>query len=76
MTRVGAAACDATVAMSAAAAIRAQSSYFIVQDMGTKRCHVVSQKPVSREVTVVGEDGYATQMAAESAMKTVKVCTE
>ena len=53
----------------------AQTSYYIVQDSGTKSCHIVSQKPVSREVTIIGEDGYATQTQAETAMKTVKVCS-
>ena len=53
----------------------AQTSYYIVQESGTKHCRIVSQKPVSREVTVVGEDGYATQTEAETAMKTVKICS-
>lgn len=53
----------------------ADTSYYIVQDTGTKHCKIVSQKPVSRTVTVVGEDGYPTEVAAQDAMKTVKVCT-
>ncbi|HKS87835.1 MAG TPA: hypothetical protein VJR70_00215 [Stellaceae bacterium] len=52
----------------------AQTTYYIVQDSGGRDCHIVSQRPVSREVTVIGEDGYATQAQAETAMKTVKVC--
>src|SRR5437899_3092053 len=35
----------------------AQTSYYIVQDTSTKKCRIVDQKPVSREVTVVGGDG-------------------
>lgn len=50
-------------------------SYYIVQDTTTHHCRIVSQKPVAKEMTIVGEDGYATQVAAETAMKTVKVCT-
>src|SRR5882762_6696862 len=55
----------------------AQTSYYIVQDSSTKKCRIVDQKPVSREVTVVGGDGvvYQTRTEAETAMKTVKVCT-
>ena len=55
----------------------ADSSYYIVQDTSTKKCRIVDQKPVAREVTVVGGDGvvYKTRTEAETAMKTVKVCT-
>ena len=56
----------------------AQTSYFIVQDPTTKHCRIVDQRPVSKEVTIVNPDGstYTTRSDAESAMKTVKVCTE
>jgi hypothetical protein len=53
----------------------AETSYYIVQDTGTKHCRIVSQKPVTKEVTIVGMDGYPTQTAAQTAMKTVKVCS-
>ncbi len=55
----------------------AQTSYYIVQDVKTKHCQIVDQKPVSREVTVVGGDGivYHTRDEASTAMKTTKVCT-
>ena len=55
----------------------AQTSYYIVQDVATKKCTIVDKKPVSREYTVVGPDGalYKTRTEAETAMKTVKVCT-
>ena len=41
------------------------TSYYVVQDIKTKKC------------TIVGPDGvvYKTQTEAETAMKTVKVCT-
>ena len=53
----------------------AQSSYFIVQD-AQKHCSIVDQRPVTREMTVVGPDGvvYKTRTEAEGAMKTVTVC--
>jgi hypothetical protein len=52
------------------------TSYYVVQDVKTKKCEIVDQKPVSREITVVGGDGvvYQTRTEAESALKTVKVC--
>ena len=55
----------------------AQDSYYIVQDAKTKKCQIMAQKPTSTEYTVVGPDGsvYKTKAEAETAMKTVKVCT-
>jgi uncharacterized protein YcfJ len=55
----------------------AQTSYYIVQDVKTKHCQIVDKKPVATEATVVGPDGavYKTRTEAETAMKTVKVCT-
>jgi hypothetical protein len=55
----------------------AAEEYWVVQDMQTKHCRIVDQKPVARDMTVVGGDGvvYHTRVEAESAMKTVKVCT-
>ena len=59
------------------AAAFAQDSYYIVQDVKTKKCTIVDKKPVASEATLVGPDGtvYKTRTEAESAMKTVKVCT-
>ena len=52
------------------------TSYYIVQDVKTKKCTIVDKKPVASEATVVGPDGvvYKTRTEAENAMKTVKVC--
>jgi len=54
----------------------AQTSFYVVQDVKTKKCDIVDQKPVSKEMTVVGGDGvvYHSRVEAENAMKTVKVC--
>ena len=54
----------------------AQTSFYVVQDVKTKKCEIVDQKPVAKEMTIVGGDGvvYHTRTEAESAMKTVKVC--
>jgi len=56
----------------------AETSYFIVRDPQTKHCSIVDKKPVATETTtVVNPDGstYTTRTEAETAMKTVKVCT-
>ena len=59
------------------AAAFAQDSYYIVQDMKTKKCTIIDKKPTATEATLVGPDGavYKTRTEAEGAMKTVKVCT-
>jgi hypothetical protein len=60
------------------AAAFAQDAYYIVQDVKTKKCAIVDKKPATTaEHTVVGPDGtvYKTRTEAETAMKTVKVCT-
>jgi hypothetical protein len=66
----------AALIMPGAAAF-AQDSYYIVQDVKTKKCSIVDKKPVAAENTVVAPDGtvYKTRTEAETAMKTVKVCT-
>ena len=47
-----------------------------MQDVKTKKCTIVNKKPMATEYTIVGGDGvvYKTQVEAEGAMKTVKVC--
>ena len=51
------------------------SDFYIVQDASTKRCTIVDKKPTVTTTTVVGNGVYKTRTEAESAMKTVKVCT-
>ena len=55
----------------------AQTDYWVVQDMHSKHCQIVDQRPVSKDMTIVGGDGvvYHTRVEAENAMKTVKVCS-
>ena len=64
------------VVLSAGAQTTTTTSYYVVQDVKTKKCEIVDQKPVAKEMTVVGGDGviYHTRVEAETAMKTVKVC--
>lgn len=55
----------------------AADEFYVVQDVKTKKCTIVDKKPVASEATLVGPDGtvYKTRTEAETAMKTVKVCT-
>jgi hypothetical protein len=67
----------AALAFPIGAFAQAASSFYIIQDMKTKKCTVVDKKPLPTEATIVGPDGavYKTHSEAETAMKTVKVCT-
>ena len=60
----------------ATTAIAQTASFYVVQDAKTKKCTIINQKPTTQETVVVG-DGvvYKTRTEAETAMKTVKVCT-
>ena len=53
------------------------TSYYVVQDVKTKKCTIMDKKPATTEYTTVGNDGvvYKTRVEAENAMKSVKVCT-
>jgi hypothetical protein len=55
----------------------AADSYYLTQDMKTKKCTVTRERPTTTEVTVIGGDGtvYTSQTEAEGAMKITKVCT-
>ena len=55
----------------------AADEFYVAQDVKTKKCTIVDKKPVATEATIVGPDGvvYKTRTEAETAMKTVKVCT-
>ena len=51
-------------------------SFYVVQDVKTKRCTITETKPTSTETTVVsGNSVYKTRTEAESGMKTIKVCS-
>jgi hypothetical protein len=52
------------------------TEFYVVQDTTTKKCTIVDKKPTTTTTVVVGDGGvYKTRTEAESAMKTVKVCT-
>ena len=54
----------------------AADTYYVVQDVKTKKCTITESKPTTSETTVVsGDTVYKTRAEAESGMKTTKVCT-
>jgi len=67
----------ALVVALALPAVAQTTSFYVVQDVKTKKCTIVDKKPTATEYTTVGENGvvYKTRVEAETAMKTVKVCT-
>lgn len=65
----------AAVLTSVAAPAFAQS-FYVVQDVKTKKCTITESKPTTTETTVVsGDTVYKTRSEAETGMKSVKVCT-
>ena len=64
----------AAVAIMTGAAY-AQTGFYVVQDTSTKKCTVVDKRP-STATTVVVDDGkmFKSRTAAETGMKTMKVC--
>ncbi len=65
----------AAVLTSVAAPAFAQS-FYVVQDVKTKKCTITESKPTTTETTVVsGDTVYKTRAEAEAGIKTVKVCT-
>jgi hypothetical protein len=71
---------NAVIAISLVAAFvtpaLAADSYYVVQDVKTKKCTVTQTKPTSAETTVVsGDTVYKTRSEAQRGIKTTKVCT-
>jgi hypothetical protein len=52
----------------------AATSYYVAQDAKTHKCSVVTTKPDGKAAMMIGTAGYATQAAADAAMKTAKEC--
>ena len=50
-------------------------SFYLVRDPATKTCKVVTEKPTTSSVTVVGDTVFHSRTEAEGAIKTTKVCT-
>jgi hypothetical protein len=49
--------------------------YYVVQDVQTKKCTVVNERPKTTTSLVIGTSGFKTQTEAEGSLKTTKVCT-
>jgi hypothetical protein len=55
----------------------AADEFYIVRDSTTKKCTVVDKKPTTTTTTIVGDGTvYKTRTEADTAVKTVKVCSE
>ena len=54
----------------------AQATFYVVQDVKTKRCSVVKERPTTKTTVIVGDTGkvYKTEAEAQSAIRTIKVC--
>jgi len=63
----------AAVIMTGAA--YAQTGFYVVQDTSTKKCTIVDKKPSIATTVVVGDGKvFKSRTAAETGMKTMKVC--
>lgn len=49
--------------------------YYVVQDVQTKKCTIVTEKPTTTTVVQVGPGAFKTRTEAETGMRAVKVCT-
>ena len=66
----------AVAMLTSVAAPAFAQSFYVVQDVKTKKCTITESKPTTSETTVVsGDTVYKTRAEAETGMKTVKVCT-
>ena len=66
----------AGVALAAFATPAVAAEFYVVQDTSTKRCTIVEQKPTTSTTVVVGGGQvYTSRTEAETAMKSVEICT-
>ena len=64
----------AAVLVAVAAPVLAEE-FYVVQDVKTKKCTIVNQKPTTTTVTQIGPVAFKTRSEAEGSIKTTKVCT-
>ena len=51
-------------------------TFYVVQDVKTKKCTIVTEKPKDTTVvTQIGPVAFKTRAEAEGSVKTTKVCT-
>ncbi len=66
----------AALSVAIAGPALAQTTFYVVQDVKTKKCTVVDKKPTASTTVVVGDGTvYKTRTEADAAVKSVKVCT-
>lgn len=51
------------------------AEFYVVHEPATKKCTIVSSKPTTTTTTIVDGKTFKTRVEAETAMKTMKVCT-
>ena len=59
----------------ATSAMAQTAEFYVVHEPATKKCTIVSSKPTTTTTTIVDGKTFKTRVEAESAMKTMKVCT-
>ena len=66
----------AVLAVSFATPVLAADEFYVVQDVKTKKCTIVSEKPKDTvTITQIGPVAFKTRTEAEGSIKTTKVCT-
>ena len=66
----------AGLAFAALATPAVAAEFYVVQDSTSKRCTIVEQKPTTSTTVVVGGGQvYTSRTEAETALKSVEVCT-
>ena len=53
------------------------TTYYVAQDVKTKKCNIVDKKPADTPTMTILGDGavFKTRTEAEGSMKSIKVCT-
>lgn len=66
---------SALAAAVTTAAFAQTTEFYVVQDVKTKKCTIVNERPTTTtEFTVLGTTVFKTRAEAETGMKTHKVC--
>lgn len=66
---------SAAAAAIVTGAAHAQTEFYVVQDASTKKCTIADKKPATATTVVVGDGKmFKSRTAAETGMKTMKVC--
>jgi hypothetical protein len=59
----------------ASSAFAQTAEFYVVHEPATKKCTIVSERPKTATTTIVDGKTFKTKVEAETAMKTMKVCT-